>query len=140
MAKCILGVSMSAAALSLATFSLNGGEIILILALVLILGGAKRLPEAGRGLKLGLRTFRKASRDVVDEVDSAAHGAGESLGGIYGKPAAEAMTPDNHVAELYDPAAFQDRTGGGRRANGARASFWRRLWLRLCAFFSPRRA
>jgi len=131
---------MSAAALSFAVFNLNGGEIILVLALMLILGGAKRLPELGRGLRLGLRAFRKASRDVADDVDSAAYGAGESLGGICGKPAAEAITPDNHVAELYDPGALQDRTRGGRREKDARTSFWRRLWLRLRALFSLRGA
>jgi sec-independent protein translocase protein TatA len=129
---------MSAAALTLADFNLGAGEIILILALVLILFGSKRSPDIGRGLRLWRREFRKATQDVKDEVDGAAHGAGESLGGIYGKPAAEALTPDNQVAELYDPAAFQDRARSGRRVNGVRLWFWRRLWLRLRALFVPR--
>ena len=32
--------------------------------------------------------------------------AGRSVGGIYGKAAAQALTPDNQVAELYDPAVL----------------------------------
>ena len=40
----------------------------------------------------GLSQFRK-------EFDEQAHQAGESLGGIYGKPAAEALTPENQTAD-----------------------------------------
>jgi len=29
------------------------------------------------------------------------------VGRIFGKPAADALTPDNQVAELYDPAVLQ---------------------------------
>ena len=31
---------------------------------------------------------------------------GKSLGEIHGKAAADALTPDNQIAELYDPAVF----------------------------------
>ena len=34
--------------------------------------------------------------------------AGRSLGGIYGKPAAQALTPDNQVAELYEPGVLEE--------------------------------
>ncbi len=52
-------------------FNLGGGEIILILALVLILFGAKKLPELARGLGQGIREFKKATREVSDEVQNA---------------------------------------------------------------------
>lgn len=52
-------------------FSLGGGEIILILALVLILFGAKKLPELAKGLGTGIREFKKATREVTDEVQNA---------------------------------------------------------------------
>ena len=45
----------------LALFNLGGGEIILILAIVLILFGAKKLPELARGLGQGIREFKKAT-------------------------------------------------------------------------------
>ena len=53
-----------------ALFNLGGGEIILILALVLILFGAKKLPELARGLGQGIKEFKKATRDVTDEIQS----------------------------------------------------------------------
>jgi len=45
----------------LAIFNLGGGEIILILAIVLILFGAKKLPELAKGLGQGIREFKKAT-------------------------------------------------------------------------------
>jgi len=52
-------------------FNLGGGEIILILALVLILFGAKKLPELAKGLGTGIKEFKKATRDVSEEMHSA---------------------------------------------------------------------
>lgn len=52
----------------LGLFNLGGGEIILILALVLILFGAKKLPELAKGLGTGIKEFKKATREVTDEV------------------------------------------------------------------------
>ena len=52
-------------------FNLGGGEIILILALVLILFGAKKLPELAKGLGTGIKEFKKATRDVTDEMHTA---------------------------------------------------------------------
>jgi sec-independent protein translocase protein TatA len=49
-------------------FNLGGGEIILILALILILFGAKKLPELAKGLGQGIKEFKKATREVTDEV------------------------------------------------------------------------
>ena len=50
---------------------LGGWEIILILAVVLILFGAKRLPELAKGLGTGIKEFKKATREVTEEVYSA---------------------------------------------------------------------
>jgi len=52
-------------------FNLGGGEIILILALVLILFGAKKLPELAKGLGSGIKEFKKATREVTEEVANA---------------------------------------------------------------------
>jgi len=52
-------------------FNLGGGEIILVLALVLILFGAKKLPELAKGLGTGIKEFKKATREVTEEVTTA---------------------------------------------------------------------
>ena len=50
---------------------LGGWEIILILAVVLILFGAKKLPELAKGLGTGIKEFKKATREVTDELHNA---------------------------------------------------------------------
>ena len=49
---------------------LNGWEIVGLLGIVLILVGAKKLPELARGLGNGIREFKKASKEVSDEGQS----------------------------------------------------------------------
>src|SRR5690349_19425490 len=49
----------------------NGPEVVIILALALILFGAKRLPELARGLGQGLREFKKATREVSEDFQNA---------------------------------------------------------------------
>src|SRR5687767_7574679 len=58
---------------------LNGYEIILILALALVFFGAKRLPELARGLGQGLREFKRATREVTDQLHEAAYEADRPL-------------------------------------------------------------
>jgi len=43
---------------------IGGWELILILSVVLILFGAKKLPELAKGLGTGIKEFKKATRDV----------------------------------------------------------------------------
>jgi sec-independent protein translocase protein TatA len=50
---------------------LNGWEVVAILAVVLILFGAKRLPELARGLGQGIKEFKKSSREIQDEISAA---------------------------------------------------------------------
>lgn len=48
--------------------NMGGGEIMLILAVVLLLFGGKRLPELARGLGKGIRDFKDASEGVKREI------------------------------------------------------------------------
>ncbi len=112
---------MAGSALLAGVLNLGGGEIILVLALVLILFGARKLPEMARGLGRGLGAFRDAADDLASD-------AGRSAGGVYGKRAAQALTPDNQVAELYDPGAFEKAPS--RKPRGVLA-FCLRLWSRV---------
>ena len=47
--------------------SLGTGEIILIILIILLLFGAKKIPEMMRGLGTGMREFKRASREATDE-------------------------------------------------------------------------
>jgi sec-independent protein translocase protein TatA len=49
----------------------GGWEVVMILAAVLILFGAKKVPELMGGLGKGIKEFKKATRDVTDELNSA---------------------------------------------------------------------
>ena len=50
---------------------LIGPEIIAFLAVVLILFGAKKLPELAKGLGQGIKEFKKSSREIQDELHDA---------------------------------------------------------------------
>lgn len=47
--------------------SLGFGEIVLILVIVLIVFGAKRLPEIGKALGTGVREFKKEVKNLKDD-------------------------------------------------------------------------
>lgn len=51
---------------------LGMGEMILIFLVVLLLFGAKRLPEIGSSLGKGIREFKTSMRDVEGEIKAAA--------------------------------------------------------------------
>jgi sec-independent protein translocase protein TatA len=55
----------------LAAFGLGGMEVVLILAVVLILFGAKKIPELAKGLGSGIKEFKKATKEVTDEIQNA---------------------------------------------------------------------
>jgi hypothetical protein len=100
-----------------ALFNLGPGEVILIVALVLILYLGPMLPNLTPGL------------------DERAKEMGRTLGGIYGKRAGEALTPNNQTAELYDPAALD----GHPHKRGALRNFVRRcriFWVHMCKVIS----
>jgi sec-independent protein translocase protein TatA len=42
------------------------------LAVVLILFGAKKIPELAKGMGQGIKEFKKATREVTDEIQNAA--------------------------------------------------------------------
>jgi len=54
-------------------------EIIIIAVIVLLLFGGRKLPELARGLGLGLREFKNASRDIKKEVQDATDDINDSV-------------------------------------------------------------
>lgn len=49
--------------------NMGGYEILLIMAVILIFFGAKRIPELARGLGRGMREFKDATREISDELE-----------------------------------------------------------------------
>ena len=99
----------------------GGWEVTLILAVLLILFRAK----LGRGIR---RSRGEGFSEFRRRLDQGAYEAGGSLGGIFGKPASEALTPDNQTAELYDSAVLQREERTRRATNRRRFRRWLRLW------------
>lgn len=73
----------------------GGWEIILFVALVLTLCGAKTLPKLSRGLGLGLHEFLKATKEVGEELNQSNP---KESGLVY-----EALTHDNRTAGFVYP-------------------------------------
>lgn len=53
--------------------NLGGGEIFIILVVVLMLFGSKKIPELARGLGRGIREFKDAANGVQRELERSLH-------------------------------------------------------------------
>lgn len=62
--------------------NMGGYEILLILLVILIFFGAKKIPELARGMGRGIREFKDATREITDELED----------GINDKPQARAKS------------------------------------------------
>jgi len=49
---------------------LGGWEWVVVLLAVLLLFGAKKIPELAKGLGTGIKEFKKATREVTDEIQN----------------------------------------------------------------------
>ena len=52
-------------------FGLGTGEILIILFVILLLFGAKKLPELAKGLGKGINEFKKTTNEIKEEVKKA---------------------------------------------------------------------
>lgn len=50
-------------------FNAGPTEIIVVAIVILVLFGAKRIPELARGLGQGIKEFRQASKDIKKEIE-----------------------------------------------------------------------
>ena len=69
-------------------FGMGPWELFLIFVAILLLFGAKRLPEIAQGMGKGIREFKKAMKDTTDEIKG-------SLDDVD-KPNSAGKTQDNH--------------------------------------------
>ena len=89
-----------------ALFDMGGSQIVLILALILIFFGARKIPELAKGLGQGIKEFKKATREVTDEIHNAAEDNSYSATRSSGQPKqvtetvlAEKSTPTTQSTE-----------------------------------------
>jgi len=52
-------------------FSLGPTEMVFIMVVLLLIFGAKRLPELGSGLGKGIREFKRSMKDINAEIERA---------------------------------------------------------------------
>lgn len=78
----------------LAIFGLGGPEIALILFLILLLFGAKRLPELARGFGKSIREFKKATSEVETDIRTAIDNPEQKPGPK--SPPADSSKPGNN--------------------------------------------
>ena len=52
-------------------FGLGPWELLLIFLAILLLFGAKRLPEIAQGMGKGIKEFKRAMKDTTDEIKNA---------------------------------------------------------------------
>ena len=58
---------------------ISGGEIFIIMVVVLLLFGANKIPEIARGLGKGMREFRKATDDIKREINESSSNIVEDI-------------------------------------------------------------
>ncbi|MDB6023079.1 MAG: twin-arginine translocation protein TatA/E family subunit [Pedosphaera sp.] len=85
----------------------GGWEIVLILAVVLLLFGSKKLPELAKGLGQGIKEFKKATNDVTSEIHNA-------MDDTHNPPPQKTLPPAQVAAS--DPARTVPQTPPGQKA------------------------
>ncbi len=92
-------VSNSAASLDQVALAMIGlPEMLVVLAIVVVLFGASKLPQLGRGMGEAIGNFKKAQRDAIDEanaderkdeIDATPHLSNAAIDGEFEKKATE---------------------------------------------------
>jgi sec-independent protein translocase protein TatA len=79
---------------------LGGWEWIIVLLAVLLLFGAKKIPELAKGLGQGIKEFKKATKEVTDEIQNAPTDTTLQTGKL---PAATPAQPASTVSQNPNP-------------------------------------
>jgi sec-independent protein translocase protein TatA len=95
----------------LGLFNLGGGEIILILAVVLLMFGAKKLPELAKGLGQGIKEFKKATKDVTSEMHNAMEETPVAPPQRKLPPAVVAQEPEHTAPQISAPQVSPSQKG-----------------------------
>ncbi|HEV3477803.1 MAG TPA: twin-arginine translocase TatA/TatE family subunit [Rubrobacteraceae bacterium] len=81
--------------------TVHGPELIIILVIILLLFGAKRIPELAKGLGTGVREFRRGTRSGDEVEDKDEEKKGEEL------TAAEKDDPEPRAQEDGDSSSTE---------------------------------
>ncbi|ADV66961.1 Sec-independent protein translocase subunit TatA/TatB [Deinococcus maricopensis] len=81
-------------------------EILLILVIALLVFGPKKLPELGKSLGQGIRSFREGTQGLKDELDASFKDA----------PPAKAATTQTVVTVKPEPVQVEPASTDDRRA------------------------
>jgi hypothetical protein len=87
---------------------------------------AEDMREFASGLMGGIRVFREGA-------DQIGFGMGENLGGIFGKPSADALTPGNRTQEICDPSELRDYFTASHRRKVFKIVVWALILVALIA-------
>jgi sec-independent protein translocase protein TatA len=81
-------------------WALGGWDMVIIVLVILLLFGAKRIPELAKGLGTGIKEFKKATKEVTDEI----HNAAEEKPAAPQKPVADSQTQSGQtVSQSTNP-------------------------------------
>jgi sec-independent protein translocase protein TatA len=88
---------------TLTLFAMPGGwEMMIIILVVLLLFGAKRIPELAKGLGRGIREFKDATREIKNDIDKAGNTPTTSNQAASNQAA-------SHEAASHEATSSQDR-------------------------------
>ena len=59
---------------------LGGQELLIILVIVVLLFGAKKIPELAKGLGTGIKEFKKASNEADKQINAKDNDSGDTKG------------------------------------------------------------
>ena len=94
-------------------------EVMVIFVIVLLLFGAKRIPEMARGLGKGIREFRTAVKDVQDEVTVA--GRADAAPPISPTPAPGQVAREATSSAAVPPSPADEAQGASATPEEARS-------------------
>ena len=100
--------------MSLAVLGMGSGEMVLVFAAILVLFGAKKIPEFAKGLGQGIKEFKKASREVTDELHREIEEPSK-----YTPP----TTPpaNTEVAKISSPSSAPESVGASQPSSAPKA-------------------
>jgi len=76
-------------------FDLGGGEIFLIVLVIIMFFGSKKIPELARGLGKGIKEFKNAAQDIQREINDSSKDFGSIKDKVSVKKQVEELLKDS---------------------------------------------